>query len=341
MQELTKKIVDAIREAQTSPTECVSLYESPDQLTARNEMLFFIKPELTLPSSDNIQYAKIVDLALNALDRFDFKVRSVDLLGARYLKQARAIASHYGVINRLSMNAMDTLSQSAREAFTTKFGSPVEDARLLGAFEFIEKHPFLSADALDMIWQNVTNTKLAGGTYCASIRFDGQEFSVINGFHPRQLEHFIQPGRSIVTFHVVTDTPWNIARQQFIGATNPAKAEPGSLRQQLLEKKDDLGLSEVSQGCNGVHLSAGPFEALAELCRFQGLDPTQNPDALKRFALGQQILALVPPQQAIAILNDQKMSLGGKSTSVYEATEELDTDAAIECLREGGLIPKV
>ncbi len=38
-----------------------------------------------------------------------------------------------------------------------------------------------------------------------------------------------------------------------------------ALRREFLDNQAKLGLAEVSQGVNGVHLSAGPVEALVEL----------------------------------------------------------------------------
>ena len=47
-----------------------------------------------------------------------------------------------------------------------------------------------------------------------------------------------------------------------IFSSNPIKANKGSIRKTLLDNKDLYGLKEVSQGANGVHLSAGAVEGL-------------------------------------------------------------------------------
>jgi hypothetical protein len=52
------------------------------------------------------------------------------------------------------------------------------------------------------------------------------------------------------------------------GATDPARAVEGSIRRTLRERCRELGLHEVTTATNGVHCSAGPFEAMLEFCRF-------------------------------------------------------------------------
>lgn len=339
MSDLTQKIVAAILSAQKAPTGKVSLHETGKSAEGfRNEMLFFIKPELTRTyPGRRTDYAAIVNLALAQLDKFGMTVLGVSLLGAQYLKESRAVAGHYGVINRLCNDAQGALSDTARATFQEKFGIDVEAAKPLGAFEFMQRNTSLNADALDFLWQNVATTKLAGGTYCAPVKYDGQTTYLINGFHPRQLEHFVQDGRSIVTFHIATNTDWATARNDFIGVTNPAKANSGSLRNLLLQQRDALGLEEVSQGINGVHLSAGPVEGLVELCRFSGINPDQDLNAIGSFLMGKALLRAASPATVRDILNDTKISVGGKTVSVFEATEEKNTTDALAILKSAGL----
>ncbi len=336
METIKKQIVDAIHTAQTKPVSRMSIYSADDKSTSgyQNEMLLFIKPELTKSSDGKIDYASIVDMVFAQVEKFDMKILEIDLLGAQYLKDSGAIAEHYGVINKLSNDAIGSLSQSARESFKEIYGLPVDEAKPVGAFEFMSRHSFMTPDSMDMLWQNVQNNKLAGGTYCAPIKFDGQTTYLINGFHPRQLDHFILDGRSIVTFRVVTNTDWSVARNDFIGATNPAKANAGSLRSILLQNKDKLGLEEVSQGVNGIHLSAGPIEGLVELCRFSGLDLAANSDGLNQYIAGKALLEAFAPSDVMSILANVKLSIEGSTVSVFDATEEKNTADAVSILKK-------
>lgn len=340
MQQIKDKILKAVASAQTTPTGRVSLYTadntSPDGYA--NEMLFFIKPELTRSCAMPINLGAILDLIFPQLEKYGMKILDVTLLGAQYMRESGAIASHYGVINRIANNAVAAMSATAKDTFKAKFGQSVEEAKPLGAFELIKLYPFLNAESLDMVWQNAQGfTKLAGGTYCKTVEFDAQTFRLVNGFHPRQLAHFEEEGRSIVTFRLVTNTDWATARNDLIGATNPEKANAGSLRRTFLEKKEELGLEEVSQGINGVHLSAGPIEGLAELCRFSGVNLQSDIMGMQGFLLGKHLLASADETTIRTILSDSSLTVNGKSLSVFEATEEQNTADALETLRQAGM----
>ena len=61
---------------------------------------------------------------------------------------------------------------------------------------------------------------------------------------------------------------WAAFRGDVVGATNPAKAAPGSLRGKLHAGWRALGLPAAPFGAdNGIHASASPIEALYVLLR--------------------------------------------------------------------------
>jgi hypothetical protein len=146
------------------------------------------------------------------------------------------------------------------------------------------------------------------------------------------LLHFIEDGRSIVTFRVFTNTDWSTARADFVGATNPSKATKGSIRSVFLEKKDELGLDDVSQGRNGVHLSAGPIEGLVELCRFSDKS-IANENNLKDHLAGQKLLSNYNHGKIQDITSDAKVTHADKQTSIFEVTEDMNTTDAVELIR--------
>lgn len=334
MDQTKSAILNAVKQAQTQATEIIPIYKNDqiDRSAYQNEMLFFIKPEITMPSQ-TIQLDKVLDLVYDKLKQFGMEVASIDVLGAKYLKDKNIMASHYGVINKIATNAKAAMSQTAKENFEKNFGQTVEKANVLGGYEFLEKYPFFNADSLEILCQNMTPVKLAGGTYCCTTKVNGDVVYLINGFHPMQLQHFIKDGRSIVTFHVLTNTNWAEARANFIGATNPSKAEEGSLRRIFLQKKEELGLEDVSQGSNGVHLSAGPIEALVELCRFAN-KPISDENVLKQHIAGQNLLASYANTKIQDIANDAKVTFENKETSVFEITEDKNTKDAVELIRQ-------
>lgn len=330
---LTTLISEGVKKAQDNNIFFESIYSNTALPVGKNEFLFFIKPEITLASSE-IQLEKILELVQEKIEKTGLSIHDVKILSADYLKKYNIIAQHYGVINKIASNAVENMSESAKEKFEEIYGKPVTEVKVLGGSEFLEQYPNFNAFTADYLWQNVGNKKLAGGTYCEVIKIDNETIYLINGFHPRQLEHFTEKGRSIVIMTLSGDLSWSDARSNFIGATDPSKANEGSLRRSFFENSEALGLAEVSQGVNGVHLSAGPVEALIELGRYNS-DFSDEADAKNSsdYSFGKQL------QEAFGtkteeILTNPNVSVNGKSTSVFDLTEEKDATEAIAILKE-------
>lgn len=335
--QLKSLIVSGVKEAQSRPLTrrvlAVNATAKPGMY--KNEGLLFIKPELTRPSN-SIKFEPIVDLVLAKMAEFKLEILRVDVIGASQLKDGDIMASHYGVINAVARNAMGNLSDGARAKFKDSFGVAIENAKVLGGIEVLQKYPAFNPVSLDLLWQNAKSAKLAGGTYCSKFMFDGEEVHVLNGFHPRQLEQFIEAGRSIVAIHVGCNTPWKDLRGKLIGATDPTKAEAGSIRSELLKNKEKLGIPEVSQGYNGVHFSAGPIEGVVEMLRFFN-DSDYSQKSLGHYGIGMQMMS-GSIDAAKKVLGNPSVAKDGKNVSVFDLTEEQDTDAAIAMLKQANLL---
>lgn len=329
---LTSLISESIAKAQKEEILFKEIYSNSDLTVGKNEFLFFLKPEITV-ESNSIQIEKILDLVQEKIEVFGFNIHNIKILAAKYLEQYNIIAQHYGVINKIASSALLNLSDAAKEKFKEIYGKTVNEVKLMGGSEFLERYPNFNAYSLDYLWQNLENKKLAGGTYCEAIKVDDEIIHLINGFHPRQLKHFTEKGRSIVVMTLSSDTSWKEARNNFIGATNPSNANQGSLRREFLDRKSELGLTEVSQGVNGVHLSAGPVEALVELKRYNSdfSDTTAIKDYLD-FKFGKALLDNFNGEFE-NIVENVNVIVSGKSTSIFDLTEESDSDEAIDKLK--------
>ncbi len=330
---LASIIQENIRKAQAEDISYTSVYQADEPVSGKNEFLFFIKPEITLPS-DKIQLSNILDLILERIDQFELEIVDVKILAASYLKKHNIIAQHYGVINKLANDAVNAMSDGAKKKFQETYGKSVEAANVLGGFEVLKAFPDFNPTTLEYLWQNVSANKLAGGTYCIEVSFDGQPVYIIDGFHPRQLEHFVAKSRSIVVFILKGDVDWEVARGEFIGATNPNKASEKSLRKAFLENKEKLGLTEVSQGMNGVHLSAGPVEGLVELIRYHSDFEHHDLKTYKDFDFGKKLAEHFSEEQIHKILENVDMKVDGKMESVFDLTEEKNSDESIEILKK-------
>lgn len=299
----------------------------------RNEFLFFIKPEIT-EKSTKIKFSEVLDLIFTSIKEFNFKIHDVRILSSKYLADYNLIAAHYGVINKLSASPLKYLSKNAVEKFESNFNVDVNQVQILGSLEFLKMFPDVNPVALDYLNQNIKSEKIAPGTYIQKVNIDGQEIFLVNSFHPRQLKHFTDPGRSIITFTLSGDVDWSVARNDFIGKTNPLEAKKGSIRNNLLVNKVSLGLESVSSSRNGVHLSAGPIEALAEMMRY-GSDFSKNEiKRLSDFPFGRKFLTQFQQGESEYYLNNSLVKFNGAEISVFDLTEECNSDEAIEKLKK-------
>lgn len=324
-------IKQAVLDAQTGKAVRKEIIKN-QKITGKHEFLFFIKPEITL-KSDSIQLELILDMIFEKIGEFGLKVKNSILLPATYLETHSIIAQHYGVINAIARNACENLSSGAKEKFKEQFGIDINNAKVFGGLELIQAYPAFTPLAVDYMWQNSPAVKLGGGAYCQQLKFDGQPVFLVNGFHPRQLEQFIAPGRSIIAFTLVGDLSWKVARNQLIGKTNPIDAEQGSIRRMLLENKDQYGLTAVNSSWNGVHLSAGPVEGLVELIRYNtDFDSGQrlNPED---FSFGKLLAGNFNTEKVQKIVGNSSINVDGKEISIFDLTEEKDATEAIEILK--------
>lgn len=329
---LTQTINKAVRKVWEGKATREILFTN-SRVSGQNEFLFFLKPELTM-DDQQISFEKILDMIFGKLDTFGLGLKNVILLPASYLGKHNIIAGHYGVINAIARNAKQNLNKNARDRFSELYQIDIEEADVLGGLEFADQYPDLTPDAIDFLWQNAPVKKLGGGAYCGEVSLDGRKLFLVNGFHPRQLAHFIAPGRSIVAMTLAGHTSWEKARNELIGKTNPAEALQGSIRQTLMENKDLYGLQAVSSSWNGVHLSAGPVEGLVELIRYNTDFDTGTKLTPADFTFGQKLIDLVGEVRTKQLLANPEVVFDGEKISVFDLTEEKDSTEALLILEK-------
>ena len=326
-------LLKSIYKAQAYYDEVQTVFSDHTSTCQKNNWLFFIKPEIT-QANPAIQLEKVLGLILDKIDAFGLHIHSIRNLPATYLKRHDLIRKHYGVISQVASVGKKALGEDAKKKFTEIFGIEAGEAKMMGGLEFLEAYPFFNAQSLDCMWQNSQNHKLAGGTYIEKWQVDLESIYVLNAFHPIQLEHFTLPGRSIVVMNLSGNLDWADSRSRFAGATNPVNALPGSLRNDLYCMAAELGLPEISQSYNGIHLSAGPVEALLELQRFESdLDGDAGLLRFDAFPFGKRLkesFGKIPEE----IIQNTLIDYKGKKTSVFDLTEELNSEEALTVLNK-------
>lgn len=236
---------------------------------AANEFVIFSKPELGRLAEADL--AKVWDLFSSLLNAYGVTVHQSLILTGPELEASGAMAAHYGVINKISRLGRSALTEATEQTLSEQYAAELADGALvLGGHQFLEAYPEFSPYALGVLFANQSVGRLGPGSYAAVASIDGQSVIILNGFHPRQLSFFTAEDTVCAFLRCSSDTAWQSLRGDLIGATDPSKADPASIRGTLFADPAAFGLTTVSYNFNGVHMSAGPLEGLVELARFFG-----------------------------------------------------------------------
>jgi nucleoside diphosphate kinase len=322
--------------AKRGQISCAELYRCEPVPSGKHEFLFFIKPEIMEPGAP-VKTEAVLDLIFSKIAESGLQIAALKILGADYLEKYNIIARHYGVINKLATDPLPNLSDAAKAAFETNFGKRIESCTVLGGVECMNRFSFFNPYSFDVLWQNTPYKKLAGGTYCGPVSIDGEQIYLVNGFHPKQLVHFTEKGRSIFVFTLVGDLSWSDARSKFLGATDPSKALSGSIRKTLLEKADEFRLKAVVPSLNGAHLSAGPVEGLVELMRYNSDFASGTLKSINDFSFGRMLASSFTKESVEKIISNEDLIIDGRRISVFDLTEEKNADEAVALLKKAGL----
>ena len=335
--EQTKNFIEAIcsevRKAQENKGDHKLIFEEKANTENKNEFILFIKPNVTI-KEDSIKLENIVKLVFDKIVSFGLDINMIKVLPGTYLESYNIMAQHYGVINKLSKNVRKAMNDQGKEKFKELFGISFEDADVYGGHEFLDKFEKFTPFALSVLWQSTGFQKLTSGTYGGRFTFDGHDYYLVNGFHPRQLNHFYLPGRSIVVLALSSNTDWSVARNDLIGATDPSKAKKGSIRNELLIRQKEFGIPIMNTAYNGVHLSAGPVEALNELIRFcSDFTDVSKHKKIDDFRIGRLLLESFATDQIKDILDNERVELNGHLVSSFDITEEKNSDEIVSILK--------
>lgn len=291
---------------------------------AENELVFFIKPEL-LDIADDTKIGNSLDLIKAKFIEFQVKIAGAAIVPGAVLEEFEVMNRHYGFINQLSRLASTMIDADTRTAMFVKLGI-VDTGKhhILGGHEFLNYFDS-DLDTLSDVWFAQEAKKLRSGFYFIEDTVKGQPIILVNGFHPSQLAHFTRKDHRIVLMLLHTDTDWEAMKLNLVGDTFPERADPGSIRGRLYADPEQFGQAEVTINMNGVHLSAGPFEAAFEVVNFFGnlldLDPEKTPP----LAIERTMAAGMLQGQALDLLTNPVVD----DSDLFSETENMNTSEAV------------
>ena len=252
-------------------------------------------------------------------------------IGAQEVKRKEIVDRHYFAIARtavFSKPADYSLGLPARRIFEEAFGISWDDAlrkgRIFNSVDAQKRLGGISGIELNELWQQSRQVKMAPGLYAG--HFTGDDFYCINGFYPGQREVFTSDGAELLLYEAEfspEEVPWRRFRQEIIGATDPSKAERGSLRNQLYERFIEFDLTaRPVMSKNGVHASAGPLEGLRERMVWLNTDPENDEFGGRLLAGGMN------RDELDGLLENPVVTLDSETGPAFDLTEDMDSDEA-------------
>lgn len=326
-------IVQAANWQQGNPTaQWLSPYQG-QAAAGKNHFVTFLKPEATAVQA-GVKTDAVLEIVFEIFKANNIEVGGARVLTSKYLEQHGVMDRHYGVINAISRSGVDAISEGAKKTLNEKFGKELsEGAEVLGGHQFIERFPQFTPFALSTMSDNMSVNKLAGGTYAISVKISGKTYLLLNAFHPFQLEYFTAPSKVIVVLECFSNTAWATLRDNVTGVTDPTAAVAGSIRRTLLDRKGELNIADVNRANNGVHLSAGPLEGMAEIVRFFSDHDKGGQMGYDQTTFGK----LLAEKGASAYKIDElasniNLNVDGKTVSAFDLTENVDAEPAADKL---------
>jgi hypothetical protein len=298
-----------------------------------HQFVLFLKPEVTAVHL-GVDTPAITKMVLERLTAFEVTVHAMRALPASYLAAHDIMDQHYGVINAISKQGESALTEAARENLHREFATELaEGATVLGGHQFLDVHPEFSPLALSVFNDNVGTTKLGGGSYCMKLDVLGKVFLLLNPFHAYQLVPYTTGDTAILVFECRSSRDWADLRGKLTGTTNPATAEPGSIRAELLARQEEFNLQAVNQGTNGVHLSAGPLEGMVELQRFFTDHESGEGLSWSDTHFGESLIRQGKTEAEVCELaQNPPVTWNGTTESAFDLTEEVNAADALERL---------
>lgn len=295
----------------------------------KNELVFFIKPEL-LEVRDDQKILNSFRLISEKFDDFNIEIHGAAIVPGVTLEKYGIMNRHYGFINQLSRLASTLVDeQTSQRVFESLGTSENIDYKILGGHEFLESFN-TDVDTLSDIWFAQTANKLRSGFYFIADTFQDQPIILVNGFHPSQLLHFTHEDHRILLLLIHTDADWYDLKFELVGDTFPEKAKAYSIRGALYADPEQYGQSEVGINTNGVHLSAGPFEAAYEVVNFFGPLIDLNPEKTPPLAIARAVEMGISQTQALSLLHNPAIG----ESDLFSKTENLNTNEAIDLAKE-------
>lgn len=290
------------------------------------QMLLLFKPETLSKAADS---TRIIDRTFECAADHGYEIEGVSLLSGPHIARQGIMERHYAQINKAYREGCPALSADAMEKLAEHFGEVPQSCDVLGGESFMKFFGMKPSEMNDL-WVSSQGfgkvKKLSPGVYCAPYstgRFMTKY--LLNGFHAMQLANFTSPGRITAAVSLRSGdnaSSWSEMRSDFAGATDPSGAKSGSVRNWLLNNRAAIGMQTVDTQLNGIHLSAGPIESMAEIPNwFPWVKPHQT-------VMGRLLGAFMSEEEISDLALNPEVP--GQGKPIFDLTEGKEPEDAVQ-----------
>ncbi len=296
-----------------------------------NRFCLFLKPGVMV-SYPSEGFHKALDFMFSCLKRSQLKVEEIVILSSDYLLEHCIIQQHYNHLYAGALMGLRDQGAEVEASFQKAYGCKTAEACILGGYEFLERYSGHTLRSLDVLWENLQHKKLSRGLFVGRMVFDDEVIFLVNGFTPWQMYSYVRGGMVLLVFCLTGQVSWRKAREDFLGSNDPRKADPMSLRGGFFSKWHEWGLEPIRIAANGVHMSAGPVEALIEQLRFLSNYDAGHQADIADLGMGRRLL--VSPLSRVGTQNflERVRSDIQVAREVFNMTDMMDEEAALPAI---------
>lgn len=258
---------------------------------------------------------------LRVLGEGDVQILRCAMVPARDFGARGALLLHYPRLHRVAADGAQALCSRARRellALHASFGT----AGAIGAYEAMTYDTDLTPVALGDRCRESGIHRLGSGSYASVIELAGGPTTVLNGFLPALASTYNDPTALVGLLECHSHREIDDLRTHLLGALHPAAAAPTTLRGALGALTGGQRGESLSEGRNGVHLSAGHLEGMFQVWRYFAATDGRGIDST---ALGRSLVERGVSMASVAALAaDHNLAEdSGETVAPHGATENL------------------
>lgn len=216
-----------------------------------NHMVLLLKPGLIYKST---LFGKVVQKILDC----EYKIQALVYWDAASLKKTGLAKAHFDTHYLYAKWGKHIIPQL----------SELKGKEIVTGYDLAEKYGLLHTSK---VWDEGESRRKKVTHSLWGL--DMGSYYFINGHMPELIAEYENSPTGVYAFHIMTKSPikrsWSFMRDKFLGATDPKRAQIGSLRWNAANSGLDID-SEVCMRNNAFHLSSGPFEGFRELMLWFG-----------------------------------------------------------------------